>query len=145
MKTEGERRYTSTVFDLGNRWRWAVSFTPKLLYLHRWGKSPHYWLARWAQELVWMLWSREKSCPSWELNPSCPAHSLSLHWALPAPSLWHRVSYNGTYVFTHTKYSYQTAFQVHHSAIIVVSLSCSYSCHISITADRDLIYSKVVW
>jgi hypothetical protein len=32
------------IFDLGTRWRWVVSFTPRLLYSH--GKSPWYPLSR---------------------------------------------------------------------------------------------------
>jgi hypothetical protein len=28
MKTYGEWRYSSTILDLGTRWRWVVSFTP---------------------------------------------------------------------------------------------------------------------
>jgi hypothetical protein len=44
MKTYGEWRYSSTIRDLGTSWRWAVSFTPRPLYLR--GKSPRYPLHR---------------------------------------------------------------------------------------------------
>jgi hypothetical protein len=40
MKTYGERRYSTTILDLGTRWRWVVSFTPRPLYSR--GKSPRY-------------------------------------------------------------------------------------------------------
>jgi hypothetical protein len=32
---KGEWRYSSTILDLGIRWRWAVSFTPQPLYSRR--------------------------------------------------------------------------------------------------------------
>jgi hypothetical protein len=56
----GERRYISTILDLGTRWRWAVSFTPRPLYSRR--KSPGYPLYRrlgWAPGPVWTLRRRE--------------------------------------------------------------------------------------
>jgi hypothetical protein len=37
-------RYSSTILELGIRWRWVVSFTPWLLYTR--GKSPRYPLVR---------------------------------------------------------------------------------------------------
>jgi hypothetical protein len=40
----GEWRYRSTIPDLGTRWMWIVSFTPRPLYLRR--KSPRYPLDR---------------------------------------------------------------------------------------------------
>jgi hypothetical protein len=38
MKTYGRAEYSSTVLDVGSRWRLAVSFTPRPLY-HQ-GKGP---------------------------------------------------------------------------------------------------------
>jgi hypothetical protein len=32
MKTYGEWRYSSTIHDLGIRWRWMVSFKPRTIY-----------------------------------------------------------------------------------------------------------------
>jgi hypothetical protein len=40
----GEWRYSSTIPDLGTKWRWVVSFTPWLLYPR--GKSPRHPLDR---------------------------------------------------------------------------------------------------
>jgi hypothetical protein len=40
----GEWRYSSTILDLGTRWRWVVSFTPWSLYPR--GKRPRYPLDR---------------------------------------------------------------------------------------------------
>jgi hypothetical protein len=44
MNTYGEWRHSSTIPDLGTRWRWVVSFTPLSLYSR--GKSPSYPLYR---------------------------------------------------------------------------------------------------
>jgi hypothetical protein len=43
MKTYGEWRYSSTIFDRGVRWRWVVNFTCHLHYLMR--KHPLYHFA----------------------------------------------------------------------------------------------------
>jgi hypothetical protein len=40
----GERTYSSTILELVTKWRWVVSFTPRLLYPR--GKSPRYPLVR---------------------------------------------------------------------------------------------------
>jgi hypothetical protein len=40
----GEWRYSSTILDLGTRWRWAISFTPRMLYPR--GNCPRYPLDR---------------------------------------------------------------------------------------------------
>jgi hypothetical protein len=39
-----EWRYSFVFLDLGTRWRWVVSFTPRPLYSHR--KRPQYRLDR---------------------------------------------------------------------------------------------------
>jgi hypothetical protein len=52
----------STILDLGTRWRLAVSFTARPLYLPV--KEPRVHIeyeSGWAPEPVWTLWSREKS------------------------------------------------------------------------------------
>jgi hypothetical protein len=41
----GKWRNSSTIVDLGIRWRWVVSFTPRSLYYRR--KSPRYPLGGW--------------------------------------------------------------------------------------------------
>jgi hypothetical protein len=54
-------RYSSTTLDLGIRW-WVVSYTLLPLYpLGRETLVPNGQEAGWAQELLWMLWSRQKS------------------------------------------------------------------------------------
>jgi hypothetical protein len=58
----GEWRYSSTILDLGTRWRWVVSFMPWPLY--PWGKREGGWVG-----------PRACSFPCQELNPSHPAHT----------------------------------------------------------------------
>jgi len=56
--------------NLGTRWRWAISFTPKPLYLH--GKSPWYPLDRQPggpRVGLDMVSKRKIPSPHWELNP----------------------------------------------------------------------------
>jgi hypothetical protein len=99
-----EWRHSSTILDLGTRWRRDVSFRPWLLT--PWGKSPQYPMDRrlgGPQELIWMLWIKKKiSCPCWESNPSRPVRSPSLY----------QLSYHGSslyiifmfilyYIYTH--------------------------------------------
>jgi hypothetical protein len=63
-----EWRYSSTILDLGTRWKWVVSFTPRPLYPL--GKDPG-----WAPEPVWTLWNKKKSL--------APAVNLTLGVQLP--------------------------------------------------------------
>jgi hypothetical protein len=72
----GEWRYSS-ILDLGTRWRWVISFTPRPFYPR--GKSRRYPLGR-PPEPAWPLWSRENLSPR-----------------LPSPSLY-RLSYPGRLV-----------------------------------------------
>jgi hypothetical protein len=50
----GEWIYSSTILDLGTKWRWLVSFTPGRITL-----GTHWIEAGWAPELIWKLWRRE--------------------------------------------------------------------------------------
>jgi hypothetical protein len=55
------------------------------------GKSspvPIGWEARCAQDLVWMIWRREKSYTCQQSNPGCPAQSLFLY-RLSYPGFWY--------------------------------------------------------
>jgi hypothetical protein len=72
-----EWRYSSTVLDLGTRWRLVVGFKPLPLNLQ--GKSPPV-PTGWAPELVSMLWRGKKSCSCRGPNPYCPVRSPSLYW-----------------------------------------------------------------
>jgi hypothetical protein len=71
-----EWRYSSTILDLGTRWRWVVSYTHRPLYL--WGKSPRFLLDR----RLGGLQSRSELCGGdtnlellgIESGPSSPAH-----------------------------------------------------------------------
>jgi len=58
----GEWRYSSThILNLGARWKWVASFTPRPLFI--WGKRPRYLLDRRlgeSPEPVLTRWRREK-------------------------------------------------------------------------------------
>jgi hypothetical protein len=72
-------RYSSTILDLGTRWRWVVSFTPLLLYPL--GKDPGtHWIGGWLGPGAGMdFMKKRKSYPCRESNTGHPAHNLSLH------------------------------------------------------------------
>jgi hypothetical protein len=81
MKTNGEWRYSSTVIDLGTRWRWVVRFTPRPLYSRR--KSHWYRLAGWEVPRAGLdaVEKRNISCSCRESNPGYPTHSYT-DWAV---------------------------------------------------------------
>jgi hypothetical protein len=83
----GSGDIAARIFDLGTRWRWVVSFTPRPLYLQ--GKSPWYPLDRslGGFQSVWTRWLRENSEPLPGIRtPDQPTPSPVLyHWAIPAP------------------------------------------------------------
>jgi hypothetical protein len=58
----GQLMYSSTILNLGTRWRWVASFTPWPLYPP--GKQLPVTIgpARWTPDSVWTLW-RKISCP----------------------------------------------------------------------------------
>jgi hypothetical protein len=81
----GSGGITPRILDLGTRWRWVVSFTPRLLYPQ--GKSPWYPLGRrlgGAQN----RWREKFPAPAGNRSSDHPARSPALyHWAIPAPVL----------------------------------------------------------
>jgi hypothetical protein len=61
------------ILDLGNRWRWVVSFTPRPLYLQ--GKSPGTrWLGDWVgpRAVLDAVVKRKIPSPHLEMNPRTP-------------------------------------------------------------------------
>jgi hypothetical protein len=77
------------ILQLGTRWKWVVSFTPRPLYLP--GKEPLAsigWEAGWAPEAVWTRWWREIfSAPTGTRTPDHPSRNPALyHWAIPTPA-----------------------------------------------------------
>jgi hypothetical protein len=79
----GECGYSSTILNLGIRWRWAVSFTPRPLY-------PLYSLDRRLDgpQTRSELWRVEKILyPCWESNPGHRARRYT-DWAIPAHHQW---------------------------------------------------------
>jgi hypothetical protein len=72
----GEWRYNSTIFDLGTRWRGAVSFTHLPLY----PRGNTHWIYDWVgpREPLDSVEYRT-SCPCRESNPSSEASKPSLY------------------------------------------------------------------
>jgi hypothetical protein len=74
-----EWRYSCTIFDLGTRWRWVVSFAPWSLFPREIVSSTH-WIGDWvglrasldAMEMRKIFHCRES-------NSECPAYSPSLY------------------------------------------------------------------
>jgi hypothetical protein len=68
----GVEVYLRAFFDLGTRWRWVVSFTPRPLYPQRnspWYPSINGWVGpkpfwtRWWREIDFFLWVQGASSP----------------------------------------------------------------------------------
>jgi hypothetical protein len=77
----GKWRCSSTILDLGTRWRWVVSFTLRPPYL--WGKGPQYPLDRslGGPQRRSGRNGEEKMLTCRESNPSRAAHRYT-HWAM---------------------------------------------------------------
>jgi hypothetical protein len=76
----GEWRYSSTILDLGTKWRWVVSFTPRTLYVR--GNSSRFPLARrlgGPQILSGCCGVQKNPLLRRKSNPGRPAHSLPLY------------------------------------------------------------------
>jgi hypothetical protein len=86
----GEWRYSSTILDLGIRWRLVVSFTPLLLYPR--GKSPGtLWIGGWVGPRVGLdAVEKKKILLPRESNPGRPArgYTNSTHGGTTAYSLF---------------------------------------------------------
>jgi hypothetical protein len=86
------------LLDLGTRWRWVVSFTPRSLYPR--GKHsliPTGLEAGWAPEPVWTRWWGKKfPSPTGTRTPYHPARSPALcHWANLVPNCKCHIISNG--------------------------------------------------
>jgi hypothetical protein len=66
----GEYAYSSIILDLGIRWGWVVSFTPR---------QPFGCETGWAPDPVWTLWRRKKSYSCRDSIPGRPVRSPSLY------------------------------------------------------------------
>jgi hypothetical protein len=102
-----EHRNSSTILDLGTRWRWLVSLVPRCFAPGKMAMAPIQYDAVWAPELIWMPYRRTKTCPCWERvcqSSPYPVTTLtdnavvtgninnslfSLHKTYSAPSLIH--------------------------------------------------------
>jgi hypothetical protein len=87
----GEWRYSSTIPDLGTRWRWVVSVMPRPLY--PWGKSPLYPLdRRLGGPQSWSgCYGEEKNlAPARNRTLAVqPVARCYINWAIPAPQPMH--------------------------------------------------------
>jgi hypothetical protein len=83
----GERRFSSTLLDLGTRWRWVVRITPcRFIHGERAPRHPLDGRLSGPQSQSGR-YGEQKSCSCGESNPGLPAHRPSLH----------RLSYPGCY------------------------------------------------
>jgi hypothetical protein len=80
--------YFHSFFELGTRWRWVVSFTPRPLYTQ--GRAPGtLWIGGWVGPRVGLdtVWKRRIPAPTGNWTPHHPARSPALyHWAILALS-----------------------------------------------------------
>jgi hypothetical protein len=92
----GEWMYSSTILEFSIRWRWVVSFMPRLLYPPPWERAPRWVEPRTGPDAVE---KRKIPYPCWELNAylhlvasrctnwSIPAHSGKELWVYFCPSV----------------------------------------------------------
>jgi hypothetical protein len=79
----GEWRYGSTILDLGTRWRWVVSFTPRPLYLPGERAPGTHWIGGWVGPKVGVdTVEKRKISHCRESNPGRPARRYT-DWAIP--------------------------------------------------------------
>jgi hypothetical protein len=64
----GEERYSSTILDLGTRWRCDQFRILTILFPGKELPGPNQQDAGWFPELVWMPWRREKSLALLEIK-----------------------------------------------------------------------------
>jgi hypothetical protein len=69
------------ILNLGTRWRWVVSFTPRPLYHRDRIPAP----SGWAPQPVWTFWREKISFSYHDSNPDSPAHMTV---AAPTAHLW---------------------------------------------------------
>jgi hypothetical protein len=81
----GEWRYSSTIPELGTRWRWVVSYTPPPLYTRGVISPGTHLIGDWVGPIVGLGADTRKILPCWESNPGRPARSPSLHRLLTNP------------------------------------------------------------
>jgi hypothetical protein len=85
----GSESITSLILDLGTRWRWVISFTPRPLYLQ--GRSPWYPLDR----RLGGSQSRSGRGGEEKFPASAGYRTLEPRSSSPSPALY-RLSYHGS-------------------------------------------------
>jgi hypothetical protein len=87
MKTYGGWRYSSTILELDTRWRWVVSFTPRLLYSR--GKVPcSHCIGGWVgpKACLDVVEKTKISCPCRNLTPAVQSVARRyIDRSIPAP------------------------------------------------------------
>jgi hypothetical protein len=72
----GKWRYSSTILDLGGRWRWVVSFTPRVA-LPPWKVPGTHWIGVWLGPISGLdVTEKRNPWPCRESRPGLPARSL---------------------------------------------------------------------
>jgi hypothetical protein len=75
----GEWKYSSTIIDLGTRWRWVVSFTALPLYPRENSPGTH-WIGGWVSPRDGLDAAEKRKILHFrESNPCSPARSPSLN------------------------------------------------------------------
>jgi hypothetical protein len=103
----GEWRYSSTVLDIGTRWRWVVSFTPRPLYPR--GNPPPpflgtHWIGGWVCLRAGLDHVEKRTILQCrESNPGRPGRSPSLSRHLISPEVLKKTTETGvrTYLFNY--------------------------------------------
>jgi hypothetical protein len=83
----GSGGIAARILDLGTRWRWVVSFTPRPLYPQRKNPSTH-WIGGWEGPRGGLdaVVKRKIPGPYRDSKPNHPVRSsASYNWAIPAP------------------------------------------------------------
>jgi hypothetical protein len=119
----GEWRYSSTILDLGTRWRWVASYTPR-----------HYHcIGGWVGPRAGLdVMEKRKSGPSRESNTGCPAHSLSLY----------RLSYPVSSSCSCSLLIVPFPFSEHRTVLVSTPRSCFWS--VAFCFDLEYVYHFVV-
>jgi hypothetical protein len=96
----GSGGIASRILDLGTRWRWVFSLTPRPLYPRE--RTPRTHEDGWGRKPVWTRWWGEKfPANNGTRTPDHPARSTALyHWAIPILPYLCKVHFNISLPFT---------------------------------------------
>jgi hypothetical protein len=113
----GDWRCSSTILNLGARWRWVVTFRPAAIFPGK--RVPGtYWVEGWVGLracLNTVEKRREEVFPYRKLNPSCSTRSLLLYW----------LSYAGSQVMSR-KSIFVVLYQCHEPLDLILTYIYSF-------------------